>query len=113
MLLTFPATSEQHRSLLALSSGQERSTLRQIATVLWGLSLGQKPGRVFRVTQIAPLPADFVIKHKQILFSIGGATSDPKAMVVRLLRQYLEQAQEQAFEEALREHQQAERDQQN
>lgn len=39
---------------------------------------------------------------EQILFSIGAATSAPKAAVMRLLRQYLADAQEQAYDDALR-----------
>ena len=50
---------------------------------------------------------------EQIMFIVGSATGDPKAEVVRLLRLYLAQAQEQAYEEALREQQLEERNQQN
>jgi hypothetical protein len=50
---------------------------------------------------------------EQIIFTIGAATDDPKAAVVRLLRTYLAEAQEQAYEEALYEQQLEERDQQN
>ena len=48
-----------------------------------------------------------------IIFTVGSAPSDPKAVVMRLLRQYLADAQEQAYEEALREQHLEERDQQN
>ena len=50
---------------------------------------------------------------EQIIFIAGSAPGDPKAEVVRLLRLYLAHAQEQAYEEALREQQLEERDQQN
>jgi hypothetical protein len=50
---------------------------------------------------------------ERILFSVGSGAGDPKAIIIRLLREYLEKAQEQAFEEALREQRQEEHDQQN
>ena len=40
---------------------------------------------------------------EQIIFVVGSASGDPKAAVMRLLQQYLADAQEQAYEEALRE----------
>ena len=50
---------------------------------------------------------------EQVIFIIGSAPTDPKPAVMRLLRQYLADAQEQAFEDALRGKQLEERDQQN
>jgi hypothetical protein len=50
---------------------------------------------------------------EQIIFTVSAATDDPKAAIVRLLRQYLADAQEQAYEEALYEQQLEEHDQQN
>ena len=50
---------------------------------------------------------------EQIIFIVGSAPGDPKAEVFRLLRLYLAQAQEQAYEETLRGQQLEERDQQN
>ena len=50
---------------------------------------------------------------EQIIFVVGESRSDPKAAVIRLLRQYLEQAQERTYDEALRGQQREERDQQN
>jgi hypothetical protein len=50
---------------------------------------------------------------EQIIFIVGSAPGDPKAEVVRLLRLFLAQAQEQAYEEALREQQLEERAQQH
>ncbi len=50
---------------------------------------------------------------ERIIFTVGSATNDPKAAIMRLLRQYLALAQEQAYDEALREQQLEERDQQN
>lgn len=50
---------------------------------------------------------------EQIIFIVGSASGDPKAVVMRLLLQFLEKAQEQAFEAALRGQQREERDQQN
>jgi hypothetical protein len=50
---------------------------------------------------------------EQIIFIVGSGAGDPKAAVMRLLRQYLEQAQEQAYDDALRGEQLEERDQQN
>lgn len=48
-----------------------------------------------------------------IIFTLSAAASDPKPAIMRLLRQYLEQAQEQAYDETLRGQQLEERDQQN
>lgn len=50
---------------------------------------------------------------EQIIFTVGSASGDPKAAVVRLLRRYLAEVQEQAYDEALRGQQLEERDQQN
>ena len=48
-----------------------------------------------------------------IIFTLSAATADPKAAVMRLLRQYLEQAQEQPFEAAMHGQQLEERGQLN
>ena len=50
---------------------------------------------------------------EQIIFVVGSATVDPKAAVIALLRQYLADAEAQAYEEAVREQELEERDQQN
>jgi hypothetical protein len=50
---------------------------------------------------------------EQIMFVVGESRSDPKQPVIRLLRQYLEQAQERTYDDALRGEQREERDQQN
>lgn len=50
---------------------------------------------------------------EQTISTLGAATSDPQAAVMRLLRQYLEQAQEQAYDDALHGQQLEERDHRN
>jgi hypothetical protein len=50
---------------------------------------------------------------EQIVFIIGSAPTDPKAAAMRLLRLYLEQAQDQEYDEAVREQPLEEHDQQN
>ena len=50
---------------------------------------------------------------EQIMFVVGESRSDPKQAVIRLLRQYLEQAQEQTHDDALGGQQLEEHDQQN
>ena len=48
---------------------------------------------------------------EQIIFMIGAAPSDPKAVIMDLLRRYLDHVREHEYQEALREQRQAERDQ--
>ena len=50
---------------------------------------------------------------EQIIFTVGSATGDPKQTVIRLLRRYLADVQEQAYSDALRGQQLEKRDHQN
>jgi hypothetical protein len=61
------------------------------------------------------LDLEQLTKHvaEQIIFTIGSATGDPKAAMMRLLRRYLADTEDQVFSDALHSQQLEERDQQN